>query len=59
MRWLRRMLKQQELQRWVIYTPYGIMSGEGLPPMHIVDDMRRQGINVEVIVSRQLFEQLS
>lgn len=59
MRWLRKLFKQPEPPQWVISTPYSTMSGEGLPPMHIVEDMRRQGIKVEVLVSQELLKQLS
>ncbi len=52
MRWLRNLLRQPEPPQWVISTPYGTMSGEGLPPMNVFADIKRQGIQVEVVVDR-------
>lgn len=49
MGWLRKLFGRTEPLQWVISTPYSTMSGEGLPPMDVVADLRQAGIPVEVL----------
>ena len=49
MRWIRKLFSRSEPERWAIVTPYSVMSGEGLPPMDVVADLRQAGIPAEVL----------